>query len=283
MKLADTSDAWIRRYLAFLGVVGRAPSPDALAGLVRAHSLTVPFENVTALLRRRDHPVGAVPPPDPESLLAAWERRAGGGVCFEIVPMVSRLLIGLGYEAHAVLGQISLPNGHQAVVVRLHGRRYLVDLGNGAPLFEPIPLDDLPFEIHRHGLSFRFRVGTHDDELLQERLIDAAWTTYCRYDLRPASAANLEQGYQHHHTPNASWVTGTLTMVRCTEDAVYALKDDVLTRYAERGKSTQTMTDEADYRRLVSEVYGLSGLDIDAALTVRAAYARSAQANLSPR
>lgn len=277
------SDAWLRRYLAFLGVDASAPSPAGLAAIARAHLLAVPFENVTALLRRRDRPTGTVPPPDADALLAAWERRAGGGVCFEIVPMLSRLLVGLGYDAHAVLGQISLPNGHQAVRVELAGRRYLVDLGNGAPLFEPIPLDDLPVEIHRHGLSYRFRAGERADELLQDRSIDGAWTTYCRYDLRPATPEACDRGYQHHHTPNASWVTGSLTMVRCTEDAVYALKDDVLNRHSATGKSTERIAGEAAFRRVSREIYALPALDIGGALAVRREFSQSDSAGATLR
>lgn len=282
-SLVPPGDAWLRRYLAFLGIDGGAPSLDALAALVRAHLLAVPFENATALLRRRAHPGGAAPDPDPETLLANWERRAGGGVCFEIVPMIARLLAGLGYEAHVVLGQISLPNGHQAVHVALGGRRYLVDLGNGAPFFAPIPLDELPHEIRRHGLAYRFDRGAHDAELLQDRLIDGTWTTYCRYDLRPATREACDAGYQHHHTPNASWVTGTLTMVRCTEDAVHALRDDTLTHYTAAGRSVETIAGDAAYRRLASGIYGLPALDIDGALAMRRALSDAGPAGALPR
>jgi N-hydroxyarylamine O-acetyltransferase len=282
-RSSGPTDVWIRRYLTLLGVEAAAPSVAALAALTRAHVLAVPFENVTALLRRRDHPAGPVPTPEPDAVLDAWERRAGGGVCFEIAMMAMRLLTGLGYRAQLVLGQISLPNGHQAVLVDLGGRRYLVDPGNGAPLFEPIPLDDLPHELHRHGLSFRYRAGDHADEVIQDRVIDGAWMAYCRFSLRPAAAADREAGYQRHHTPNASWVTGSLTMVRSAEDAVYALKDATLTRHTARGKSTETIAGLAAYQRLANEVYGLPGLRIGEALAVRAAFSRRGSAGAAPR
>ncbi|MCC7368876.1 MAG: arylamine N-acetyltransferase [Chloroflexi bacterium] len=268
------SDAHTDRYLALLGLDGGPPSRHQLAALVRAHVLRVPFENVTALLRRRDHPTGPAPQPDSDALLTAWEGRAGGGVCFEIAMMVSRLLATLGYGAHLVLGQISLPFGHQAVVVEVGGRRYLVDLGNGAPIFEPLPLDGQPVEVHRHGLSFRFRHGDEPDALFQDRMIDGAWKQHCRYSLAPAADADRDAGYQHHHTPNASWVTGSLTMVRSTDTEVYSLKDAVLTRHTEHGKSADTLPDEAAYQRMAAEVYGLPALRIGDALAVRAAFSQ---------
>ena len=242
--------------------------------------LAVPFENVTALLRRRDHPAGAVPAPHTGALLDTWERRAGGGVCFEICAMLEQLLTALGYRAHIVLGQISLPNGHQAVLVEFDAARWLLDPGNGAPIFEPIALDGPPVEIHRHGLSYRFRSGEDDTQLVQERLHEGAWATHCRYDLRPAQHADRDKGYQHHHTPNASWVTGTLTMVRSTADAVLALRDNTLTRYTTGGKSVTTITSAADFKRFGSGDFGLPLLPIEAALDTRAQFAALANGTI---
>jgi N-hydroxyarylamine O-acetyltransferase len=137
----DPSRAWVDRYLAVLGVERAEPSLDALTAITRAHLREIHFENLTSLLRSAAHPGAPVPPLDPEELLANWEHRRGGGVCYEVASMVNRLLRGLGYQAFIAPGQILSPGGHLAVVVEVDGGRYLVDLGNGAPLFEPIPLD----------------------------------------------------------------------------------------------------------------------------------------------
>ena len=267
---------WADRYLALLGLERKKPSLDALTRLVRAQVLTVPFENVTALLRRRDHPTGPVPPMDLDILLDTWERRAGGGICFELAAMFSRLLASLGYDVYVVLAQVSLPNGHQAIHVTLDGTRCLVDLGTGGPIFQPIPLDDLPFEIHQHGVGYRFRFGDEPRQLLREALIQGDWSVTCRYRLVPASDEDRNWGYQNHHVVNASWVTGTLTMTRSTEEAVYALKDATLTRYTDAEKTVETVADPAAYARLAAEPYGLPRLPIHEALEVRAAFAKLA-------
>ena len=269
---------WTDRYLALLGIEREAPSLEALTRLVRAHVLTVPFENVTALLRWRDHPSGRVPPPDPEVLLGAWERRSGGGVCFDLKAMILPLIRSLGYEARLILGHISGPFGHQAIVIHLDGRRYLVDIGNGAPLFEPIPLDRV-IEIHRHGLGFRYRPsddpprGPGREEWIRDRASDDGWVQGCRFELDPAADADREAGYQRHLTPGATWVLGTLTMTRSTTEAVYSLKDSTLTRYTDAGKTTETISDLVEYRRVASEIFGLPHLPIEEALSVRAVLA----------
>ena len=138
---APAPRGWVERYLGLLEVEHSAPSPEALARLTRAHVGAVLFENVTSILRRRAHPTGPVPPVDPEALLESWERGRGGGACFELAEMFARLLVGLGYQAHPVLGDMKFPGAHQAVLVDLYSRRYLADVGNGAPFFEPIPLE----------------------------------------------------------------------------------------------------------------------------------------------
>jgi N-hydroxyarylamine O-acetyltransferase len=282
-ELRTLNPDWTDRYLALLGIDREAPSLEALTRLVRAHVLSVSFENVTALLRWRDHPTGLAPAPDPAALLDAWERRSASGVCFDIVAMVLPLLRSLGYDAYQILGHISGPFGHQAIVVRLDGQRYLVDLGNGAPLFAPIPLDGV-HEYHHLGLGFRFRPDdqpsrlTGQEQWIRDRLSDDGWVQGCRYELQPAAAVDRDAGYQNHLTPGTTWVLGSLTLNRSTLDAVYSLKDDTLTTYTERGKETTTLTSSADYRRVANDVFSLPHLPIHDALAVRAALTALASA-----
>jgi N-hydroxyarylamine O-acetyltransferase len=268
---------WTQRYLDLLGLEPEAPSVEALTRFVKAHVLTVPFENVTAQLRRRATPSGPVPAPDPAVLLDNWERRAGGGVCFDIVGMVVPMLRSLGYRVDHILAHISGPFGHQAAVVHLREGRYLVDLGNGAPLFAPIPLDGVT-EVQRHGLGFRFRPSDDaprlpgHEEWIRDRMSDDGWVVGCRYELQPGADADRDAGYQHHLTPGTTWVLGTLTMTRSTTEAVYSLRDDTLVRHTESGKETTTLITPADYRRVATEVFGLPALPIEDGLAALAAH-----------
>ena len=139
---------WTSRYLSLIGVEQEAPGLDGLRRLVRAHVQKVPFENSASLLRRHEAGAGPVPPLDTEALLVSWEARRAGGVCFEHTEMFGRLLVELGYVVTPIAGEISFPGSHQALLVDLGGARWLVDVGNGAPFFEPFPLDR-PFERRR--------------------------------------------------------------------------------------------------------------------------------------
>lgn len=263
---AAVPSTWTDRYLTMLGLEPTAPSLDALSRLARTHLERVPFGTVTSLLRKQAHPAGPVPPIDANAILRAWERRTGSGVCFEIAGMVHRLLTELGYQAHVSLGTVGAgwPGGHQGVVVELMGQRYLVDVGNGAPFFEPIPLSGT-VEVWHVGLGYRFRPGADADHWLQERCIDGDWQPFCTYDLRPATPEGRQAGYQRHHVPGESWVVGSLLLVRCAPDAVTVLRDTSLTRYTNDGKTVETIEDPAAYTRLAAETLRAPDLPIQEA------------------
>jgi N-hydroxyarylamine O-acetyltransferase len=265
---------WTDRYLRFLGLEREPPSRQALARLTRAQIERVVFENVTAILRRAETGFGrdAVPPPDPDALLEAWEARRGGGVCFDLAPVFRRLLVGLGYRVTPILAQISFPGSHHASIVDLDGSRYLVDVGSGSPLWQPVALG-ATIDIEHLGLEFRLR--PEGDDYVRERRLEGEWALGCRYDLRPAPAVEREAAYQRHQLAGETWVVGNLTIVRCTADAVYRLRDDELAIHGPGGSRVERLGD-GDYARVAADVFGLPALPVDAALAALADVRRSA-------
>lgn len=251
-----TEHTWAGRYLSLIGVEREPPGLDGLGRLVRAHVQNVPFDNSASLLRRHAAGSGPVSPIDPEALLAAWEGRRAGGVCFEHTEMFGRLLVALGYAATPIAGEISFPGSHQAIVVDLGGARWLVDVGNGAPFFEPFPLDR-PSGIERLGLGFRFHVDPGDPGVwIQERAMDDGWKPYCRYLLRPQSPAEREVAYQRHHRPRETWVTHSIVLIRSREEEVLVFRNMDQHRYTPRGKIASRVEDAEGWARLP----GLLGL-----------------------
>jgi arylamine N-acetyltransferase len=269
--LATLPATWTDRYLAMLGVERGTPSLEALTRLNRAHVESVLFGTVQSVLRKRAQPEGPVPPMDPAALLDAWERRAGSGVCFEVAGMVHLLLTELGYQSHVALATVSgfWPGGHQGVVVELDGRRYLVDVGNGAPFFSPIPLDGTT-ELRHVGLAYRFHPGDEPHIWVQDRWINGAWDPFCTYDLRPPLDAEIEAAYQRHHQPGESWVVSVLRLIRCGPAEVTVLNDATVTRFKDTGKSVETIEDPAEYRRIAADLFDAPDLPIDETRTALA-------------
>jgi arylamine N-acetyltransferase len=260
----SVTTSWVQRYLDFLGVEREPPALEALSRLTRAHLLRVPFESVTSVLRRAHNPVGPVPPLDADVLLDAWIAGRSGGLCFEITYAFDLLLDALGYRCHPVLAFITFPGSHQAVLVELDGARYLVDAGNGAPLFEPTLLDGT-VEVSRYGLAYQYRPGDHQDEWIQDRWIDGAWAPFCRFDLRPPDPAVRAAAFQRHHVPGGSWVVDSVVLVGCTEHALLSLRNGDLTRFSVDGKSVERVELVA-YPRVAADVFGMPNLPIAEAL-----------------
>ncbi len=253
-------EGWTDRYLALLGLPREAPGLAALARLTRAQILTVPFENSHALRRRRaagsGPEAGPVAPIDLEAVLASWEARRAGGVCFEHAAAFGTLLRRLGYDVTDIAGEISFPGSHQALVAALGGRRFLLDVGEGCPFFEPIPLDEV-VEVRRAGLAFRFRVDAEDPGLCRlEREVDGAWSLFCRFWLRPQPPEAREAAYQRHHTARLTWVTNAMVLVACRADEVISFRELALTRFTPGGKVVAPVQDAAAW----SALPGLAGL-----------------------
>jgi len=129
----------VDRYLAALGVTRREPGHAALDELVAAHVSRVPFENVSKLYRLKRRGLTGLPPL--ELFLEGIERYRFGGTCYSNNCHLWSLLVSLGYEACLCGADMSRPDVHVVIMVRLEGREYLVDAGYGAPFLSPLPLD----------------------------------------------------------------------------------------------------------------------------------------------
>jgi N-hydroxyarylamine O-acetyltransferase len=259
--------AWIDAYLGLLGVPRQPPAHAALRRMVRGHLACVPFENVTTLLRLRDHWGGPPPDPDPEALVAQWIERRGGGLCYEVARTFRGLLAALGYDVRLVTGAITWPGSHEALIVELDGRQWLVDAGNGAPFFDPVPLGSL-VEVHHAGLSYRFRPGERPGTHVQDRLIDGVWTPFCLFsDDPPPTGGDLRASFCRHHTPGEGKFVGELNVVRCHPGGLDRLHNRRLTRITSHGR-TETDLDDAGLARAAAEVFQLPGLPVTEAVAV---------------
>jgi N-hydroxyarylamine O-acetyltransferase len=128
----------LSRYLRILGVPHREPGLAALAELTSAHLRRIPFENVSKLYHRADPGMRL---PDLERFLDGIGRNHFGGTCYSNNFHFHELLAHLGYRVSLCGADMSAPDVHVVNTVDLAGRRYLVDVGYGAPFHSPLPLD----------------------------------------------------------------------------------------------------------------------------------------------
>jgi arylamine N-acetyltransferase len=127
------------RYLSILGIGREAPTLDYLHRLVRAQVIRVPFENISKLHLKKTTDTSYIP--SLEEHLNGIESFNFGGTCYANNPYFANLLHHLGYEVTICGADMSKPDVHVVSNVRLGEREYLVDVGYGAPFFEPMPRD----------------------------------------------------------------------------------------------------------------------------------------------
>lgn len=150
-------------YLKRIGYDGDlAPTPETLRALHRAHTTSIPFENLEIMLGRPiDLALGAVQ--------AKLVERPRGGYCFEHNRLFAAVLERLGYEVVALAGRVTLgargvrPSTHALLHVRPPGGSqdepaWLCDVGFGGGPLEPLRWRDGE-EVEQDGWGFRLRKG----------------------------------------------------------------------------------------------------------------------------
>ena len=121
-----------KRYLRLLGIRDFPVGLEGLRQLVRAHLVRVPFENVSKLLLFARE--GAGRPITLAQFLDGIEHEDLGGTCYSSNPFLAELLAALGYECTLLGADMSAPDVHTSIRVRLDGHDYHVDAGPRPPL-----------------------------------------------------------------------------------------------------------------------------------------------------
>ncbi len=152
-------------YLARIGHTGElSPTSETLRALHRAHVLTLPFENLEAVLGR---PI----PLDVPALQDKLVRRARGGYCFEHARIFAAALERLGFGVTGLSSRVGMgsdrvrPATHAMLRVETAetpdtGRVWICDVGFGAGPLEPIEFAD-GAETVDSGWTFRLERRTH--------------------------------------------------------------------------------------------------------------------------
>jgi N-hydroxyarylamine O-acetyltransferase len=202
------------------------PRPDfeTLRALQRAHVSVVPFENLDVQLRR----------PSDIDVAKAYEkivRRQRGGWCYEMNGVMGWALREIGFDVTRIsagvmrqqAGDIQWGN-HLCLLVQLD-QPYLVEVGFGGSLSEPIPLraskrDDAPYRIalsEIEGGFWRFAEDTHGEPFTFD------------FAVAPADEALFARRCAFLQSDPGSPFVQNLVVQRRAGDAHYSLRGRVLT------------------------------------------------------
>ena len=139
MSEQSSDSALLARLLHLLGLGNRKPSYKALAKLVAAFMMRVPFENVSKLYYVKRYSLRQLP--DLKRYIDGIEHHNFGGTCYSNNYYLHLLLKHLGYDVMLCGADMTNPDVHLVNIVSLDGQKFLVDAGYAAPFMEPLPLD----------------------------------------------------------------------------------------------------------------------------------------------
>jgi len=223
-----------------------------LQALQRCHVHTVPFENLDVQLRR---PVGI----DSNAGFEKIVNRNRGGWCYELNGVFGWALGEIGFDVMRVsagvmrerAGDAQLGN-HLCLLVRLD-RLYLVDVGFGGTLLEPIVLE--PAEHHHspyfisltfHNGYWRFSERAHDHEPFS-------------FDFQTALAdeTRFAEKCTYLQTNEASTFVQNLVVQRHLEESHASLRGRVLTTLRPAGEDKQLLNSADELIATLRETFNL--------------------------
>ncbi|WP_336324107.1 arylamine N-acetyltransferase family protein [Streptomyces lavendofoliae] len=249
----------VRRYLDRLEAdhTGR-PGVVGLRALHRAHVERVPYETLDFQLRR---PTTS----DPEYSVARV-LSGRGGYCFHLNGAFGTLLSALGYDVRWHRGGVQLDRdtpapganaNHLTLTVRCEGEDWLVDVGMGDALYEPVPLRAGTY----HQGPFTYRLSPSVAEPGGWRLDHDTHGKFAGMDFSPAAAAPRDFAGMHRlmSVSPASVFVRIASVYRRDADGVDRLCGCVLSRVDATGRRTvRELTTAEEWFGTVRELFGLS-------------------------
>lgn len=213
-------------YFARIGYAGAAaPTLATLQELVRLHSQTIPFENLSTAL-------GQVPALDLAALERKLVQQGRGGYCFEQNRLLQQVLAALGFATTDLLARVMWnmapdalnPRSHMVLRVEVADVSYLVDVGFGA-LTPTAPLrlerdtpQTTPLETMR-------LVAGQWAELRLEGLIGQDWRPVYEFDLTPQYPIDYVVANWYVATNPTSHFVTSLLAARPAEGRRYGLRN----------------------------------------------------------
>jgi len=253
----------IALYLRRLGIPDPGePSVQALFALHRAHVERIAYEVIDIQLGRwtsvqTHHAVSRV-------------LQGRGGYCVQLNTAFSVLLAALGYQvtrhAAGVQASAALPAAradiapHMALSVELAGERWLVDVGLGDGLYEPLPAR---VGSYQQG-PFGYRLSRSETEPGGFRLDHDPRGSLAGIDIRMTPARQQEFLRWHHYLVSAaeSRLVRALTVMRRNAESIDALTGCLLRHVDGAGRVVRELDTQAEWAQALADIFAIRLTDL---------------------
>lgn len=244
-----------RRLLERIGAQPGALHADHLAHLQRQMLLHVPFENLDLHLGR---PIRL----DRDALFGKIVDGQRGGFCYELNEAFTQCLLALGFDADRLAARVLLGGGghdrdHQCSLVRLDGRRWLVDVGFGDHCLIPLNIDDEAPQSDGRG---RYRVTHREGRVEVCREKEGAWAPQVSVGLEPVAWSDFDERCAWTQRSPDSVFVGKRVCTRATPSGRVSLTGNHL-KIVDDGTTTESAVEENQYVDVLQRHFGVRLID----------------------
>lgn len=247
----------LNQYFDRIGYQGPAvPTVDVLGGLMRSHALHVPFENLDVQLSRSL----TMDPGDAFEKIVARQR---GGWCYEQNGLFGWALSEIGFDVtrvsaavmRAERGSIADSNHLTLLVRTASDDQWLVDVGFGGSMIEPIPLCEAEYS------QAPFRLGLRQLSATTWQFWEDAGDGEFSFDfaVTPADEAALNRKCRYLQTSSDSGFVQSLVAQRRRPDSHTTLRGKVFSRVAPAATEKRVLESPEE---LVATLRTEFGLDV---------------------
>ncbi|PXX62424.1 N-hydroxyarylamine O-acetyltransferase [Nocardia tenerifensis] len=257
-------------YLARIGFDGeRAPTVETLRKLVRAHTTSIPFENLEILL---DRPILL----DLKSLQDKLVRRRRGGYCYEQVGLFAAALERLGFGVTGLSARVTMgasegvrPATHALLRVTTadDDRVWLCDVGFGSGPLEPYELSTETGEFTAG--EWRFRLEHTTDELdgdlwVLHQFGRDGWIDRYTFPMTPQYRIDFAVGNHFVSTSPRSPFTTRPYVQRFLPDVHRVIDGVTMVTDRPDGTAETRLIEPSDLPKILSEEFDIDLTDADA-------------------
>ena len=251
--MSHEADVDLDAYLARIGwTQSREPTFATLAGVLRAHVRTIPFENLDVLLGRGIEL-------DLRALQAKLVRARRGGYCFEHATLLAAMLEALGFAPVRHSARVTLfaprtevPRTHMMLTIAFPEGRYVLDPGFGglapdAPvaLTDATPSEDASHWMARDGEYWVLRARSAG------KIVDC-WATTLEID----NASDFILANHYTATHPASGFRNKLMLRAFADDARVTVVNRSVTITDASTSRTSELADRKELRALLLRHFG---------------------------
>jgi N-hydroxyarylamine O-acetyltransferase len=251
-------------YLHRLGIPDPGePSVEALFALHRAHVERIAYEVIDIQLGRwtsvqAHHAVSRIV-------------QGRGGYCVQLNTAFSVLLAALGYQVTRHAAGVQAGAGspaasadvapHMALSVQLDGERWLVDVGLGDGLYEPLPARPGPYQ---QG-PFNYRLSRSKAEPGGLRFDHDVRGSLAGIDVRMTPARQQEFRRWHHYLVSSaeSRLVRAFTVMHRNADSIDAMTGCLLRHVDSTGRTVRELGSQDEWVQALADIFAIRLTDLE--------------------